>query len=165
MLSISDLRRVSDFPIPGINFIDIQPIFSNPELFKEVVDDLVNLALQIDFDTIVCLDARGFLIGPMLGYLFSKPVYLVRKQGKLPPPVYSFESTKEYGSDILDIPQIPYNSKVLIIDDLIATGGTIKSVAQAIRDISSIPVAALSIIDIKDLHSDLSIPVYSLLSV
>lgn len=121
------LRSFMDFPIPGIDFVDIMPIFADPKAHAVLLDAL---ELQIDEafptkpDVIVGLDARGFLFGPGLALRLGVPFAAVRKQGKLPGPCVTAEYIKEYGKDLFQMQNdaVREGQKVLIVDDIIATG-------------------------------------------
>lgn len=124
-----NLRQFPDFPIPGIDFVDIMPLFANPEAHATLLNAL-ELQVAEAFaaagkpDVIVGLDARGFLFGPALALRFGVPFAAVRKQGKLPGPCVTAEYVKEYGKDLFQMQQdaIKEGQKVLIVDDIIATG-------------------------------------------
>lgn len=123
-----NLRQFPDFPIPGIDFVDIMPLFANPEAHATLVNAL-ELEIAQTFannkpDVIVGLDARGFLFGPGLALRLGVPFAAVRKQGKLPGPCVNAEYIKEYGKDFFQMQQdsIREGQKVLVVDDIIATG-------------------------------------------
>jgi adenine phosphoribosyltransferase len=122
------LRHFQDFPIPGIDFVDIMPLFANPDAHATLLSAL-ELQVSLSFgtnkpDVIVGLDARGFLFGPGLALRLGVPFAAVRKQGKLPGPCATAEYIKEYGKDLFQMQQdaIHEGQKVLIVDDIIATG-------------------------------------------
>lgn len=121
------LRSFPDFPIPGINFVDIMPLFANPTAHATLIDALVLQsaeAFPVKPDVIVGLDARGFLFGPGLALRLGVPFAAVRKQGKLPGPCATAEYVKEYGKDFfqMQMDAVTEGQKVLIVDDIIATG-------------------------------------------
>lgn len=123
-----NLRQFPDFPIPGIDFVDIMPLFANPHAHTTLVNAL-ELQIAQTFadnkpDVIVGLDARGFLFGPGLALRLGVPFAAVRKQGKLPGPCVTAEYVKEYGKDFFQMQQdaISEGQKVLVVDDIIATG-------------------------------------------
>lgn len=124
----NNLRSFQDFPIPGIVFVDIMPLFANPEAHATLVSAL-ELQIKETFgnnkpDVIVGLDARGFLFGPGLALRLGVPFAAVRKQGKLPGPCVTAEYVKEYGKDFFQMQEgaIREGQKVLVVDDIIATG-------------------------------------------
>lgn len=121
------LRSFPDFPIPGINFVDIMPLFADPATHATLVSALelqITQAFPTKPDVIVGLDARGFLFGPGLALRLGLPFAAVRKQGKLPGPCATAEYVKEYGKDFFQMQQdaVREGQKVLIVDDIIATG-------------------------------------------
>lgn len=127
-LVIDNLRYVPDFPIPGIKFIDILPIFQNPVAFSSLIDVLA-LLIQERFgdqvpDIIIGLEARGFLFGPTLALRLNRPFVPVRKKGKMPGACRTVEYTKEYGTDEFQVQTsaIKPGQQCLIVDDIIATG-------------------------------------------
>lgn len=127
-LVVDNLRYVPDFPIPGIKFIDILPIFQNPLAFGSLLDVLV-LLIQERFgnqvpDVIIGLEARGFLFGPPLALRLNRPFVPVRKKGKMPGACITVEYTKEYGTDEFQVQTgaIKPGQQCLIVDDIIATG-------------------------------------------
>lgn len=122
------LRQFPDFPIPGIDFVDIMPLFANPDAHATLLSAL-ELQISESFgankpDIIVGLDARGFLFGPGLALRLGVGFAAVRKKGKLPGPCVTAEYIKEYGKDLFQMQQdaIREGQKVLIVDDIIATG-------------------------------------------
>lgn len=125
---LAALRRFPDFPIPGINFIDILPIFQNPATHRALLRALELQVLEFSAkpDVIVGLDARGFLFGPQLALQLNASFVPVRKQGKLPGPCVTATYEKEYGQDFFQMQEgaIKPGQKVLVVDDIIATGKT-----------------------------------------
>jgi adenine phosphoribosyltransferase len=132
------LRSFPDFPIPGINFIDILPLFQDPTIHLALLRALELQVLEsaVKPDVIVGLDARGFLFGPSLALRLNASFVPVRKQGKMPGPCVTAAYQKEYGTDYFQMQEgaIKPGQKVLVVDDIIATG---KSKAQTLPRISS----------------------------
>ena len=122
------IRDVPGFPKPGIIFKDITPVFENPEYCKKTIEVMVDEIKENigDFDKIICPEARGFLFGVPIGIEIQKPVILARKPGKLPLPGMRIDYQLEYGTESLEISKGTLNpgEKVLIVDDLLATGGS-----------------------------------------
>ncbi len=121
------LRHVPDFPKEGIDFIDITTVLQDAEALRQSVDDMKNLVGELgDFDIIVGPESRGFIFGAPLAYAMNKGFVPIRKKGKLPYKTVSIEYQLEYGTDILEIHEdaVKPGQKVVIIDDLLATGGT-----------------------------------------
>ena len=126
----SKLRHVMDFPKEGIDFIDITTVLQDPEAFSQCIDQLKAKVQAVgDFDLIVGPESRGFIFGAPLAYSLNKGFIPIRKKGKLPYNTIRAEYQLEYGSDILEMHEdaIKPGQKVVIVDDLLATGGTTKS--------------------------------------
>ncbi|WP_018970762.1 adenine phosphoribosyltransferase [Rubritalea marina] len=161
------IRNVPDFPSPGIQFKDITPILSNPALFQQAVDSMVDIARSYDADKIVGLDARGFLFGPPVALALGIGFVPVRKAGKLPASTISESYSLEYGDATLEIHQdaLQPNERVLIVDDLLATGGTASASIKLIERLGARHVASVFLIELSLLngraHLD-SAPVHSI---
>lgn len=130
-------RIVPDFPQRGIVFEDLTPVLADADAFRALVLDLAAHCRQFDIDLIGGLDARGFLLGSAVAYELGVGVLAVRKGGKLPPPVHRVEYELEYGRAALEIPAdnaIPLQGKkVFLIDDVLATGGTLQASRELIE--------------------------------
>ncbi len=133
---IQTIRDIPDFPKPGIVFKDITPIFSDPQLCKEVVDSIVEEFKGIEVDAIAGVEARGFLFGIMLAQAMQKPFILIRKAGKLPYHKISREYALEYGTAKIEMhtDSITPGMKVILHDDLLATGGSAEAAAELIQE-------------------------------
>ena len=129
------IRDVPDFPKEGIVFKDITTLLSDAKSFQRVIDLMAHRYIDKDIDLVLGVEARGFIMGSALAYKLGKGVILVRKPGKLPYKTHSVSYDLEYGTDELHIHQdaIKKGQKVLIADDLLATGGTVKAVIQLIE--------------------------------
>ncbi len=129
------IRDVPDFPKKGVMFKDITTVLQDPKLFKQSVDLLYKQYKGKKIDYVVCVEARGFIFGSALAYKLNSGLVLIRKKGKLPYKTYSVTYALEYGKDTLQIHQdaIKKNGRVLIIDDLLATGGTIQAVCKLLN--------------------------------
>jgi adenine phosphoribosyltransferase len=129
------IKDVPDFPKKGIIFKDLTPVFKNKNAFKKLIDYFYKKFKNKKIDKVVCVEARGFLIGAPLAYKLGAGLIPVRKPGKLPRETYKVEYELEYGKDALEIHKDAINEgdKVLIIDDLLATGGTVSAVAQLVE--------------------------------
>ncbi|KAM0460161.1 hypothetical protein ACHAO4_002292 [Trichoderma viride] len=152
------LRQFPDFPIPGIDFVDIMPLFANPEAHATLLSAL-ELQIAESFgaskpDIIVGLDARGFLFGPGLALRLGVPFAAVRKQGKLPGPCVTAEYIKEYGKDLFQMQAdaITEGQKVLVVDDIIATGGSAAAAADLVHQLKGQVVGYLFILEIPGLN-------------
>ena len=116
------IDEVSDFPQNGISFKDISPLLANSKLFKEIIVNMGNLLSKVP-DYWIGIESRGFLFAPALAYKFGGGVVMCRKDGKLPPTVFSHSYSTEYSEDTLQIKQ--GNGTAVIVDDVLATGGTL----------------------------------------
>ncbi|KAI5467431.1 phosphoribosyltransferase-like protein [Mariannaea sp. PMI_226] len=151
------LRSFPDFPIPGINFVDIMPLFADPVAHATLVDALelqIAEAFPVKPDVIVGLDARGFLFGPGLALRLGVPFAAVRKQGKLPGPCVTAEYIKEYGKDLFQMQEdaVREGQKVLIVDDIIATGGSAKAAADLVHQLKGEVIGYMFILEIPGLN-------------
>lgn len=148
------IRAVPDFPKPGVIFRDITPLFQSPEGLRAVMAELLERYRSASFTHVGALDARGFLIGPILAYELGKPLVLFRKQGKLPADVLSEGYQTEYGEAFLEVhaDSLCEGDSVLIFDDLIATGGTLLAAANLVRRTGAQVFEAAAIIDLPELE-------------
>ncbi|KAA1273394.1 MAG: adenine phosphoribosyltransferase [SAR202 cluster bacterium] len=149
----SHIRDIPDFPSPGILFRDITPLIGMPDAFKYVIDNIMDHYPSDEFDCIVGIESRGFLLGAPIAYLMQKPLVLVRKQGKLPYDTISVEYSLEYGSNIMEIQvgDIAEGSRVLVVDDLLATGGTLKAAAELVEKCGATVVGMGLVIELNGL--------------
>ena len=135
-----------DFPKPGVTFMDLFSLTSDPVFFGEVNEETANLLKQEagEFTIIVGLESRGFIQGPILAQKFGVPFVPIRKAGKLPGEVYSVSYGTEYSQDKCEIQKdsLKAGDKVLIVDDLPATGGTLKAAEDLIKNIEGVTVSA-----------------------
>lgn len=163
------IRPVADFPKPGVTFRDITPLFQSPRALRMVADSFIQRYVEAEFSHIGAMDARGFLIGSIIAYELNKPLILFRKQGKLPGAVLSERYQTEYGEALLEVQadSLCEGDKVLIFDDLIATGGTLLAAAQLVRRMRASVFEAAAIIDLPELGGsqklqDIDIPTFTL---
>jgi adenine phosphoribosyltransferase len=157
------IRKVPDFPKPGILFYDITSIFTNPEAFRYVIDSMIELYKDEKIDGIISIESRVFLLGACFAYQKSVPLVLARKKGKLPGKTISQSYSLEYGSATLEIQEadlIP-GKRWLIIDDLIATGGTLEAVAGMIERVGAEVAGIFSIIGLPFLKYNEKIGKYN----
>ena len=150
----SKIRTVIDYPIKGIEFRDISTLISDPEGLHLVVKGLKErYETKNEFDIIVGIEARGFIVGAALAYSLKKGFVMIRKPGKLPGKVISQEYQLEYGSDKMEIHQDAFISgtKVLIVDDLLATGGTVMSAIALVEKLGGVVTETAFIIDLPDI--------------
>ncbi|MCC5900045.1 MAG: adenine phosphoribosyltransferase [Phormidium sp. BM_Day4_Bin.17] len=154
------IRDVPDFPKPGIVFRDITTLLADPEGLKISLDRLVEQCTPLQPDIIIGMESRGFLFGVHLAYQLGAGFVPVRKPGKLPRAVHSVEYQLEYGSDRLEIHQdaIPAGARVLIVDDLIATGGTAQATAQLVERSAGELIGFAFVIELKALAGREQLP-------
>ncbi|MDC0433618.1 adenine phosphoribosyltransferase [Pelagibacteraceae bacterium] len=147
------IRSIPDYPKKGILFRDITTLIKNAEAFKYTNDKIIELAKTIEFDKVAAIESRGFVFASTVSYKLNKPFILLRKKNKLPAEVHSVDFELEYGRATIEVHKdsIEKNEKILVIDDLIATGGTAEAAAKLI-EISGGQVAAfIFVINLFDL--------------
>ena len=147
------IRSIPDYPKKGILFRDITTLIKNTEAFKYTNDKIIEIANKIEFDKVAAIESRGFIFASTISYLLKKPFILLRKKNKLPAQVHSIDFKLEYGKATIEVHKdsIEKNDRVLIIDDLVATGGTAEAAAKLI-EISGGKVAAfIFVINLFDL--------------
>lgn len=149
----STILSIPDYPKPGILFRDISPIFLNPKVLSDVIDIFCEKTKHLDFDVIVGPEARGFLFGVPLAYKLKKPFVMVRKKGKLPRKTFEVSYELEYGEAIIEMHEDALRSglKVLVVDDLLATGGTIKAINKLIHQTGAIITGNLFLIELTSI--------------
>ena len=148
------IREVKDFPEPGINFRDITPVLQNPSGFKEVIDSFVDRYKSKNIQGIAGVESRGFLIAAPLAKELEVPLLLIRKKGKLPFKTKSVTYDLEYGTDSLEIhvDSVSKSDKIVLIDDLLATGGTLAAASKLIEELGGIVVELGVILELVDLN-------------
>lgn len=148
------LRIVCDFPKPGVNFRDISPLLDNPWLMQQVIDDLYNHAKTMGPMKIAGLDARGFIFGTLLAQKFNMGFVMLRKPSKLPGEKCSIDYDLEYGKNTLEVQTGIFrpNERVLIVDDILATGGSALAAIALVRKAGGHPVGVVAVCDIKGLN-------------
>ena len=162
------IRDIPDFPQPGVIFRDITTLLKEPTGLKYVIDALALECEKLDTipDYVIGIESRGFIFAPALAYHLDAGFVPVRKKGKLPAKVHSIEYELEYGTDILEIHQdaLPSGSKVMIVDDVIATGGTAKATADLVNQIGCKLVACGFIVELTGLEGRKKLPDIPLLT-
>jgi adenine phosphoribosyltransferase len=162
------IRDIPDFPKKGIIFKDITTLLSNKRGFSRAIDTLANRYIEHDIDLVVGIESRGFVVGAALAYRLGAGVILVRKPGKLPFKTHKTIYELEYGTDQLEIHQdaIAPDQNVLIVDDLIATGGTIRATVDLVEKLKGKIVECAFLVELEFLKGREKLdgyPVYSLL--
>lgn len=162
------IRDVPDFPKKGILFKDITTLCKDPAMFQRMVDLLAHRYIGKGIDLVVGIEARGFVLGAALAYKLGAGIVLVRKPGKLPHKTHKASYSLEYGTDSLEIHQdaIEPGQKVVIADDLLATGGTAGAVADLVKKMKGKIVECAFIVELEDLKGRAKLapaPVFSLI--
>ena len=166
---IADLKAVitehPDFPKPGISFKDFCPVMRHPALFRRVIKALAARYTAMGIETIGGIDSRGFVLGAPLALEMDVPLVLIRKKGKLPGETVSCSYELEYGSDALEVQRsaVEKGQKMVIIDDLLATGGTLNAAASVVEEAGAVVVEACVMIELPDLkgRDKVKCPVYA----
>ena len=147
------IRSIPDYPKKGILFRDITTLIKNEKAFSETINQIVERSKKVKFDKIAAIESRGFVFASAVSYILKKPFVMLRKKNKLPADVHSIDFELEYGTATIEVHKdsIDENDNVLIIDDLIATGGTAEAAARLV-EISKGKVAAfIFVINLFDL--------------
>ena len=147
------IRSIPDYPKKGILFRDITTLIKDEKAFEETINQIIEKSKKFNFDKIAAIESRGFVFASAVSYVLKKPFIMLRKKNKLPADVHSVDFELEYGTATIEVHKdsINENEKVLIIDDLIATGGTAEAAAKLI-EISQGKVAAfIFVINLFDL--------------
>ena len=154
MKKIEDyVRTIPDFPEPGIMFRDITTVIGDADGFKLAIDEMSRLIEDVECDAIVGAESRGFILGAPLAYEKHKPFVLIRKKGKLPFETVSQEYELEYGSATIEMHKdaIAPGQKVVIVDDLIATGGTLEASAKLVESLGGEVVRIICLMELAGL--------------
>ena len=147
------IRSIPDYPKKGILFRDITTLIKDEKAFAETINQIVEKSKKFEFDKIAAIESRGFVFASAVSYILNKPFIMLRKKNKLPADVHSVDFELEYGTATIEVHKDSINSgeKILIIDDLIATGGTAEAAAKLV-EISKGKVAAfIFVINLFDL--------------
>lgn len=145
---------IPDFPEPGIIFRDVTSILQDADGLRLSIDSLIGMLKDVDFDVIVGAESRGFIFGMPVAYEMGKPFVLARKPGKLPRETVSMEYALEYGTGKIEIHKdsVLPGQKVVIIDDLIATGGTVEAIAKLVEQLGGEVVKICFIMELAGLN-------------
>ena len=160
------IRDVPDFPKPGIIFKDITPLLSDGEAFRAIVDGIAE-RYRGQIDKVLGIESRGFIIGAAVAYALRAGLAVVRKPGKLPAQTFAAQYALEYGNDVLEIHRDAFGHpcRVLIVDDLLATGGTARAAIELVQRLGGAVVACAFIVELAALNGRERLqphPVYSL---
>ena len=161
----SYISKIPDYPKPGILFYDISTLIFNNNAFSSTIDKLIDITKNYEFDLVASIDARGFLFGSVIAHQLNKGLIMVRKKNKLPGKTISFEYELEYGTDTLEINVDAKNKKFLLVDDLLATGGTANAALELIKKAGGETSCFLSLIELTFLNGkkNISVPIKSLI--
>tara|TARA_B100001248_G_scaffold250694_1_gene225039 strand:- start:947 stop:1474 length:528 start_codon:yes stop_codon:yes gene_type:complete len=148
------IRSIPDYPKKGILFRDITTLIKDEKAFSETINRIVEKAKKMEIDKIAAIESRGFVFASAVSYIMNKPFILLRKKNKLPADVYSTDFELEYGTATIEVHKDSINrgEKVLIIDDLIATGGTAEAAAKLIEISGGKVTAFIFVINLFDLN-------------
>ena len=147
------VRTIPDFPEKGVMFRDITTVLKDPDGFELAIDELQGFLEGIDFDVIAGTESRGFIFGTPLAYNLHKPFVLIRKKGKLPAETVEQTYDLEYGTATIEMHKdsIKPGQKVVIIDDLIATGGTTEAIIKLVEELGGVVVKVVFLMELKGL--------------
>ena len=147
------IRSIQDYPKKGILFRDITTLIKDKDAFAEAISQIVERSKKYDFDKIAAIESRGFVFASAVSYILKKPFIMLRKKNKLPAEVHSVDFELEYGTATIEVHKdsIEKNDNVLIIDDLIATGGTAEAAAKLIKMSEAKIAAFIFVINLFDL--------------
>ena len=160
------IRSIPDFPKQGILFRDITTLLNNKRLFKKAVDELVKPFAAKKIDYVIAAESRGFIFGGVLAYKLGCGFVPVRKPGKLPAQTHRFTYSLEYGSDALEIHRdaFPEGARVLVLDDLLATGGTALAIVELVKQLKAKIVAIAFLIELTGLKGRDKLKQYPVIS-
>lgn len=161
------VRSIPDFPEKGIIFRDVTSVLQDADGLHLAIDSMQELLKDVDFDVVVGAESRGFVFGTPLAYNLHKPFVLVRKKGKLPCETVSKEYELEYGSAVIEMHKdsIKPGQKVVLVDDLIATGGTIEAAAQLVEELGGEVVKIIFLMELAGLKGRERLAKYDVASV
>ncbi|MBR2406934.1 MAG: adenine phosphoribosyltransferase [Clostridia bacterium] len=168
MKSVKDyVLTIPDFPEPGIMFRDLTSVLQDADGFQLAIDEMLNALDGVEFDVIAGAESRGFILGAPLAYQLHKPFVPIRKQGKLPRDVVWQEYELEYGTAVIEMHRdaIKPGQKVVLVDDLMATGGTIAACAKLVEELGGEVVKILFLMELKGLNGRAKLNGYNVESV
>ncbi|MDR0485816.1 MAG: adenine phosphoribosyltransferase [Elusimicrobiota bacterium] len=153
------IRNVPDFPVKGIVFRDITTVLKDISLFNDVINCFADKFKSAQIDKIAAIESRGFILGAPLAVKLNKPFIPIRKKGKLPADKIEAAYSLEYGAAVIEMHKdaLSAGEKVMLIDDLLATGGTVNAAVELIEKLNAVPVAAAFLIELIDLSGRASV--------
>ena len=151
---INNIRIIKDFPKKGIDFYDIASLLANPDIFSKAIDEMTLKIKKMNATAIAGIDSRGFIFASAIAYKLKLKLIIIRKQGKLPGKIFKSSYNLEYGSNTLEIQKDFLNSKdkVVVIDDILATGGTINAAFKLIKKTNANLVGAVVLLELVFLN-------------
>ena len=168
MKSVKDyVLTIPDFPEPGIMFRDLTSVLQDADGFQLAIDEMLNLLDDVDFDVIAGAESRGFILGAPLAYNLGKPFVPIRKKGKLPRDVVWQEYDLEYGTAVIEMHRdaVKPGQKVVLIDDLLATGGTMAACAKLVEELGGEVAKIVFLMELKGLEGRKNLQGYNVESV
>ncbi|MBI4101624.1 MAG: adenine phosphoribosyltransferase [Candidatus Nealsonbacteria bacterium] len=161
------IRSVPDFPEKGVTFRDITPVLNDPKVFRKLIDKMSSLYKGKKIDIVVGIDARGFLLASPVAYKLNAGLAIVRKKGKLPFKCLCQDYSLEYGKSSIEmhVDAVKPGQRVLLIDDVIATGGTIRAAADLVEKLGGKIVGVLFFIELKGLKGKEKLKQYPIQSI
>ena len=153
------IRSIQDYPKKGILFRDITTLIKNEKAFKECINQIVERSKKFQFDKIAAVESRGFVFASAISYILDKPFIMLRKKNKLPADVHSVDFELEYGTATIEVHKDSFDegNKVLVIDDLIATGGTAEAAAKLVEVSKGKVAGFIFVINLFDLKGSESL--------
>ena len=150
---VASIRTIPDYPHEGIIFRDVSTLFGNPKAFRQTVDELVQPYQDSNIKFVAGIEARGFILGGAIAHQLSCGFIPIRKRGKLPFKTVSIEYKLEYGTDVLEVHRdaLQPGDRVLVVDDLLATGGTALAAINLLRQLQAEVVASCFVVDLPEL--------------
>ena len=154
------IRDVYDFPKPGIVFKDITTAIKDPETFRRIIDNLSEVYKNAGIDYVAAIESRGFIFGAPLAYNLGAGLVIIRKPGKLPAKTERVEYELEYGTDVVEIhsDSIEKGKRVLLIDDVLATGGTAAAALELVKKVGGVPAGIAFVIELEFLDGKNKLP-------
>ena len=151
---INNIRIIKDFPKKGIDFYDIASLLDNPDIFSKAIDEMALKVKKMNATAIAGIDSRGFIFASAIAYKLKLKLIIIRKQGKLPGKTFKSSYNLEYGSNTLEIQKDFLNSKdkVVVIDDILATGGTINAAFKLIKKTNANLIGAVVLLELEFLN-------------
>ena len=163
----NDVYMIPDFPEPGIMFRDVTSVLQDADGLQLAINSLQDLLKDVEFDVLIGTESRGFIFGMPIAYNLHKPFVLVRKKGKLPRETVSKEYDLEYGKAVIEMHKdaIKPGQKVVLVDDLIATGGTMKAAAELVEELGGEVVKIIFLMELAGLKGRDALKGYDVASV